>query len=148
MKKKLLLIIALMLLLVGCGSKEKFYLEDSYYGDNKLVEINNSELIKLEEDKKDFVLFVYLPGCSSCAEFKTVLEDFLKDNNISINTISILENKDTAVEDKVKFAPSFLIYKDGKVVDFLDSNSNEDMPYFKDANNFKNWLEKYVFLSK
>lgn len=148
MKKKLLLIIALMLLLVGCGSKEKFYLEDSYYGDNKLVEINNSELIKLEEDKKDFVLFVYLPGCSSCAEFKTVLEDFLKENNISINTISILENKDTAVEDKVKFAPSFLIYKDGKVVDFLDSNSNEDMPYFKDANNFKNWLEKYVFLSK
>ena len=137
-----------MLLLVGCGSKEKFYLEDNYYGDNKLVEINNSELIKLEEDKKDFVLFVYLPGCSSCAEFKTVLEDFLKENNISINTISILENKDTAVEDKVKFAPSFLIYKDGKVVDFLDSNSNEDMPYFKDANNFKNWLEKYVFLSK
>lgn len=148
MKKNLLLILAVMLLLVGCGSKEKFYLEDNYYGDNKLVEINNEDLKKLEEDKKDFVLFVYLPGCSSCAEFKVVLEDFLKDNNIIINYISILDSEGTAVEKKVKYAPSFMVYKDGKVVDLLDSNSNEDVSYFKDANNFKNWLENYIFLSK
>jgi uncharacterized protein YcfL len=148
MKKNLLLILAVMLLLVGCGSKEKFYLEDSYYGNNKLVEINSEDLKKLEEDKKDFVLFVYLPGCSSCAEFKVVLEDFLKDNNISINYISILDSEGTAVEKKVKYAPSFMVYKDGKVVDLLDSNSNEDVSYFKDANDFKNWLENYIFLSK
>ena len=148
MKKNLLLIVAVMLLLVGCGSKEKFYLEDSYYGDNKLIEINNDDLKKLEEDKKDFVLFVYLPGCSSCAEFKTVLEDFLTENNININYISILDTDGTSVENKVKFAPSFMVYKDGKVVDLLDSNSDEDLSYFKSAESFKNWLEKYIYLSK
>lgn len=148
MKKNLLLIVAIMLLLVGCGSKEKFYLEDSYYGDNKLIEINNDDLKKLEEDKKDFVLFVYLPGCSSCAEFKTVLEDFLTENNININYISILDTDGTSVENKVKFAPSFMVYKDGKVVDLLDSNSDEDLSYFKSAESFKNWLEKYIYLSK
>lgn len=148
MKKNILLIIALMILLVGCGSKEKFYLEDNYYEDNKIIEISNDDLKKMEEDKKDFVLFVFLPGCSSCAEFKTVLEDFLNNNNISINSISILDSEGTSVEKKVKFAPSFLVYKDGKVIDYLDSNSNEDTPYFKDANNFKKWLENYVFLSK
>lgn len=148
MKKNLLLIVAVMLLLVGCGSKEKFYLEDSYYGDNKLIEINNDDLKKLEEDKKDFVLFVYLPGCSSCAEFKTVLEDFLTENNININYISILDTDGTNVENKVKFAPSFMVYKDGKVVDLLDSNSDEDLSYFKSAESFKNWLEKYIYLSK
>lgn len=148
MKKNLLLIVAIMLLLVGCGSKEKFYLEDSYYGDNKLIEINNDDLKKLEEDKKDFVLFVYLPGCSSCVEFKTVLEDFLTENNININYISILDTDGTSVENKVKFAPSFMVYKDGKVVDLLDSNSDEDLSYFKSAESFKNWLEKYIYLSK
>ena len=148
MRKNLLLIVAVMLLLVGCGSKEKFYLEDSYYGDNKLIEINNDDLKKLEEDNKDFVLFVYLPGCSSCAEFKTVLEDFLTENNININYISILDTDGTSVENKVKFAPSFMVYKDGKVVDLLDSNSDEDLSYFKSAESFKNWLEKYIYLSK
>ena len=147
MKKKLLLIIALMLLLVGCGSKEKFYLEDSYYGDNKLVEINNSELIKLEEDKKDFVLFVYLPGCSSCAEFKTVLNEFTEDEDMMVYSISILDLKGTQAED-LDFAPSFIVYKEGKAVDMLDPASNDDMPYFESADKFKEWLEEYVYLEK
>ena len=105
-------------------------------------------LKKKEKNEDNFGIFVYLPGCSSCAEFKTVLEDFLTDNNININYISILDSDGTAVEKKVKYAPSFMVYKDGKVVAYLDSNSDEDTPYFKDANNFKNWLENYVFLSK
>lgn len=137
-----------MLLLVGCGSNKKFYLEDSYYESNKLVEINNEDLKKLEEDKKDFILFVYLPGCTSCAEFKNVLEDFLSKNNVSINYISILDSDGTSVEKKVKFAPSFMVYKDGKVVDFLDSNSDDDVSYFKDVNNFRSWLENYIYLTK
>lgn len=137
-----------MLLLVGCGSNKKFYLEESYYESNKLIEINNEDLKKLEKDKKDFILFVYLPGCSSCAEFKTVLEDFLLENNISINYISILDSNGTSVEKKVKFAPSFMVYKDGKVVDFLDSNSDDDVSYFKDVNNFRSWLENYIYLTK
>ena len=52
MKKNLLLIVAVMLLLVGCGSKEKFYLEDSYYGDNKLVEINSEDLKKQQRGRE------------------------------------------------------------------------------------------------
>ena len=78
--KKFLVIIFLALLLVGCGKDEekkieKFYLEDSHYGNAAITEITLEELETLEKEKKNFGVFVYLPGCTSCAQFRTVLEE-------------------------------------------------------------------------
>ena len=75
MKKKLLVLIAMVLMLVGC-KPEKFYLDDEHYDSVGIVEIDNKELKKKEKNEDNFGIFVYLPGCSSCAEFKTVLNLF------------------------------------------------------------------------
>lgn len=146
MKKKLLVLIAMVLMLVGCKS-EKFYLDDEHYDKVGIVEIDNKELKKKEKNEDNFGIFVFLPGCSSCAEFKTVLNEFTEDEDMMVYSISILDVKGTQAED-LDFAPSFIVYKEGKAVDMLDPASNDDMPYFESADKFKEWLEEYVYLEK
>ena len=146
MKKKLLVLIAMVLMLVGCKS-EKFYLDDEHYDKVGIVEIDNKELKKKEKNEDNFGIFVFLPGCSSCAEFKTVFNEFTEDEDMMVYSISILDVKGTQAED-LDFAPSFIVYKEGKAVDMLDPASDDDTAYFKSADKFKEWLEEYVYLEK
>jgi len=145
-KKKLLLLVAIVILLVGC-KQEKFYLEDVHYGNGVITDIDKKELKLLEKEKENFVIFVYLPGCSSCAEFRTVLTEFIEEKNIEVYSISITDVEGTGVE-KVEYAPSLVLYNEGKVVDLLYSASDEDLPYFKEVTSLTEWLEEYIYLEK
>lgn len=146
--KKLFVIIILAMLLIGCGKVEKFYLEDSSYEKGVITEITVDEFKKLENDKNNFAIFVYLPGCTSCAQFRTVLDEFVENNEIQFYSISILDVTDTSIDEVVEFAPSMVLYKDGKVVTYLDSVSDDDKPVLTNVDSFKTWLEEYVYLEK
>lgn len=146
--KKFLVLIVLSLLLVGCGKVEKFYLEDELYNEGVITEIDVDKLHTLEEDKKNFAVFVYLPGCTSCAEFRTVLDEFIVDNKIELYTISITKAKGTSIDDAIEYAPSLVLYKDGKVVSYLDSTSDKDKPALTNVDSFKEWLDEYIYLTK
>ena len=146
MKKKLLLLVALLLLLVGC-KQDKFYLDSEHYGKAAITDIDSNRLKELETNGNKMLVFVYLPGCSSCAEFKTVLTDFTTQYNLGVYSISIRDVKGTMAED-IEYAPSLMVYNEGKVVDYLDSASDEDLPYFKSADKLKEWLDQYIYLSK
>ena len=122
---------------------------DTYTVVNKTIitDIDKKELKLLEKEKQSFAVFVYLPGCSSCAEFKKVLNEFVEEKNIEVYSISITDVEGTGVE-KVEYAPSLVLYNKGKVVDLLDSASDEDLPYFKEATSLTEWLEEYIYLEK
>ena len=146
--KKFLVLIVLSLLLVGCGKVEKFYLEDELYNEGVITEIDVDKLHTLEDEKKNFAVFVYLPGCTSCAEFRTVLDEFVLDNKIEFYTISITKAKGTSIDDAIQYAPSLILYKEGKVVSYLDSTSDKDKPALTNVDSFKKWLETYIYLTK
>ena len=145
--KKVLLVILSLLLLVGCGNK-KFYLEDEYYDEGVITEITLDELETLQKDKKSFMVFVYLPGCTSCAEFRSVLDGYIQEQRIEFFTIAITDLKDNVIKEHVQFAPSLVLFNEGKIVDALDATSDKDKPALTSRDGLNKWLEEYIYLTK
>ena len=151
MKKKIIICFAaLILLIVICllifvnRPVEKFYLEDKYYGNNNLTEIDIKTLNKLIDDKESFGLFIYEPSCVTSNEFNEVLVSFQEENNISFYKFPFSQINGTSLEKEIKYYPSFIIYKDGKIIDFLEADKDEDIKRYKNKNDFKNWFFSYV----
>lgn len=149
-KKKLLLIISALLLLsliIFISFKilnHNFYLDDKYYGNNEIYEIGIEEFNNLISNKESFGIFVYQPACTTSAEFEQVLYDFFKQNNMSIYKIKFSDIYEHT--DFLKFYPSFIIYRNGKIVDFLEADKDKDLKYYQSVNGFSEWFTKYVIL--
>ena len=149
-KKKLLLVISVLLLLsiiIFITFKvlnRNFYLDDKYYGNNEIYEIGIEEFNNLISNKESFGIFVYQPACTTSAEFEQVLYDFFKQNNMSIYKIKFSDIYEHT--DFLKFYPSFIIYKNGKMVDFLEADKDKDLKYYQSVDGFSEWFTKYVIL--
>lgn len=156
MKKRLLKIIILIVIIVFLivviiernfvqkTSDFMFYLEEKYYGNSVFNEINSYKLNDLINDKESFAIFIHQPFCSTSYEFNKILTMFTEENKISFYKISFDEMKKTVMYENIKYYPSFAIYNNGKLVDFLEADSNEDLNCYKDMKEFKNWFSSYI----
>ncbi len=155
MKKKWLIISVVVLILVVAAivvflifqnQNKIFSLESKYYNTGEKIEINISELEELISDKESFVVFVSQDMCLASSNFEVVINDFLEEYPITIYEINYSELKESDLGDFLEYYPSFVIYKNGKMVDFLDANADEDTDYYKTKEGFKNWFTQYVNL--
>ena len=149
MKKNLLFIIPILLILiiviylVFFNEKENiFFLETRYYGSSNITEIELDELNELIDKKESFGIFIYQPSCVTSSDFEQVLYDFQEQNLISFYKIPFSKVKDEL--DFLNYYPSFIIYKKGKVIDFLEADKDEDIEYYKSSEGFKKWFTKYA----
>lgn len=115
-----------------------FYLEEKYYGNSVFDEIDSNDLNDLINDKESFAIFIHQPFCSTSYEFNKILTMFAEENKISFYKISFDEMKKTVMYENIKYYPSFAIYNNGKLIDFLEADSNEDLNRYKDMEEFKN----------
>ncbi len=156
MKKKAVIVLSLIFILIITiiaillihESKKSFYLEERYYGTNNVVEIKFDELNKLIDKKESFAVFVYQPMCVTSSNFESVLSEFIKDKNISIYKIAFSNIKNTDIGKKVKYYPSFIIFNKGEIIDFLESDKDEDLEYYNSKDGFESWFTKYVKIKK
>ena len=140
--KKIFALILISLLLVGCNSKIK--LEEKYYKRSEFIDIDYSKVEDLIKSKENFVIFIYQPMCTMSSGFEELLDDYMDIRKISIYKMSFTDMKKTDLKNTVRFYPSFIIFKDGEVVDFLDADSDEDTKKYKEFDAFKEWFESYV----
>lgn len=153
MKKKVIIISVITFLLVASLvlfllNNRTFSLEKKYYGNSEFKELTISEYDKLIEDKESFAIFIYQPLCTTSYEFNKVLTEFANKNQISFYKMAFSDMKKTSLKEEVKYYPSFVIIKNGKVVDSLDANSDEDVERYKKIDAFKEWFTSYVKLKK
>ena len=151
MMKKILFVILILVIsiviicLVFFNKKENvFTLESKYYGSNNITEIELIELNELIDKKESFGIFIYQPMCVASSDFEQVLYDFQEQNSISFYKIAFSEVKDEL--SFLNYYPSFIIYKDGEAIDFLEADKDEDIEYYKTSEGFKKWFAKYVDL--
>ena len=140
--KKIIVLILVSILLVGCNGKIK--LEDKYYKRSEFIDVDHSKVNDLIKSKESFVVFIYQPMCTMSSEFEELLDEYMDIRKISIYKMSFSDMKKTSLKDTVRFYPSFIIFKDGEVVDFLDADSDEDTKKYKELDAFKEWFESYV----
>ena len=142
----ILLLVSIILVVIKNVPNQKFYLEDKYYGNSDFIEIETSDIEKLINDKESFALFIYQPACANSSNFEQVLKNFSRSNNIEIYKIAFSDIKDTDLNKHIKYYPSFAIFKKGKMIDYLDANSDKDLKYYKSKDGFTEWFTSYVKL--
>ncbi|HAB66486.1 MAG TPA: hypothetical protein DCE23_03865, partial [Firmicutes bacterium] len=91
-------------------------------------------------------VFLYQPSCIASADFESVLNEFINSNKISIYKLTFSSIKNTEIGEKIKYYPSFMIYNKGEMVDFLESDKDEDVEYYTSKDGFTKWFTKYVKL--
>ncbi len=152
MKKKVIICLSILFVLTIIvvtffttkKNEEPFYLENNYYGVSNMVEIKIDELNQLIDDKKSFAVFVYQPKCIVSSDFENVLSEYLEDNQVSIYKIAFSSIIDTNIGESVKYYPSFIIYKEGKMIDFLEADKDEDVEFYTSKEGFEKWFTRYV----
>ena len=144
----LLLLLSIIVVVIKQSPMHQFYLEDKYYSDSKFIEIETNDLNKLINNKESFVLFIYQPACITSSNFEQILYDYLETNHISIYKIPFSDIKNTTLSKSVKYYPSFAIFNNGKLIDYLDANSDEDLEYYESKEGFEKWFTNYVLLKQ
>ena len=142
-KSFLLLIIALSIMVSGCG---KFYNRDTRPGE--IIKISMEEMETMMKEKETFTLVVTRAYCKYCAEFYELMESYLNNHHVKIYDVNIDENfgakSDENIEKIEDMFPDFVgtpgifYIEDGKLVNQLD-NESQDLT----KTLFDNWVQDY-----
>jgi len=131
------------LTLINEGSKES---EDEKT-DSILLPLGSAdELRALENEKKTFAVYVYLPGCVSCASFSPIVEDFVRTEKITMYAVNLSDifNDDNSITKRVSYTPSVFIFTDGEVIAYLDPGSDADLPYYQSLEKLTEWFNASI----
>lgn len=100
----------------------------------------------LIDGKNTFVLYAYLPGCSSCASFTPIIDEFATTRQVPIYQISyeLIKGTDNMVAPLVKYTPTVVIFRDGQIVDMLSPTEDDDLDHYKTLESFSSWLAQQI----
>lgn len=123
---------------------DKIELNFTFYNDKGLTDTSVEELDKLIDRKKSFLLFVYNDFCSFSVPCDNIFDEGSKELNMQILQIPYRDFKGSTLNKTVKYAPTVIIVKEGKVVRYLDAESNSDKKIYQNVKKFKKFILKYV----
>ncbi len=142
----LLIIITFSIIYIKDKKIDKFYLDDTYYNQGKFIKINHKTFNDL--DKSTYILYTYNNYCNFSVPCENIFKEFMQKYKIDFIDIPYAEYKQTKLHSKIKYAPSIIIVKKGRVIAYLDANKDEDIDKYQDESKFELWLDKYIYFTK
>lgn len=155
MKKHIFIIITTIIILLSLIATlffitrpSKFSFESKYYEKSEMIEISLDKLNTLIDEKESFGVFLYQPACNASADFNKVLTQFQGKYKMFFYKIPFSQFKESKYGEKIKYYPSFVIFNKGEIVDFLESDKDEDTEAFTTLEGFAKWISKHVVLGE
>ena len=145
--KKIVLLIAIFLL-TGCvfSKQDKFYLNDKYYNTGEYVKVNSNGLNNIK--KESIIIYTYNNFCNFPIHCENVFKEFMDKYKIDFISIQFSEFKHTSFNKSIYYAPSIIIVNNGKVIDYLKADSDNDYDKYQKENVFEKWLSEYIYFEK
>lgn len=141
-----ILICILILVTTGCTKQiDKVTLDNKYYNNGEFIKVNSEELSDLENET--FVLYTYNNYCAFAKPCEDVFKDFMTKYKIDFLSIKFEDFKNTKYYNKIKYGPSIIVISKGKIISYLDPNSDNDTNKYQEINDFESWLTKYIEVS-
>ncbi len=140
--KKLLwcFILPFIILLSSCGPMISKFEIETQEGISEAVKISRDDYDQMINDKKSFILYIYLTTCGSCKKFSdNILNPIIADNSIVIYRIETYFIKD--IIDYVA-TPAISVIKDGELVNTI--NEFDNSKHFRNKKSFKKYIDRYV----
>lgn len=150
MSKKVIIslisLIVLLLVIFICVYERdsKFYLDDKYYLSNEFIPVDNLK----EIGNDSYIMYTYGDFCAFSTPCEDIFKSFMDEYNISFIKMHYDGFKDTKYHKSVLYPPSVLIIKKGKLIAFLNAEDDNDINKYQDPLEFKNWVDKYIYLDK
>lgn len=123
-------------------------LSEEYRGEGGIGMVTTDDLRTMVNDKKSFLLFVSQPECIAAEKLRGILQELITEYPIQIFEISFADLKGSGLADEVRFYPSLVIYRQGKVAEFLDANDDADAAAYNSLDGLKEWLTNVVILDR
>ena len=145
MMKKIfpILLLAAIVLISGCTNR--FYLDQEFYKtDGEFVNITSDDFDNLVY--QNYVLFVYNNYCAFSVPCDGIFKQYMEQNHINFLSMSYEEFKNTKLHQTVDFAPSVIIVRNWRIIDYLDSEKDEYLDMYQDVEKFWEWFERYIYV--
>ncbi len=122
----------------------KFILSDSSASPGTVSTISASEFQTILKEEKSFVVIVHMEICPAEFPITSVAKQLAHDENLKFYSLKEDQFMQTSLSQSIRYLPSAAIYHDGKLVAFLDAESDTDLPAYKTPTGFKTWLEHWI----
>ena len=139
-------IVVIVWLVLSGALVGKFNLNIKYYNNPEVELIDAARLNELIDAGESFAVFVYQPMCSVSSGFEEVVDAFVEAEQVHVYKIAFSQLEETPLGESVKFYPSFALYHNGELVDFLEANEDADTERYKNLSDFTDWFISYVQL--
>lgn len=106
----------------------------------EVTELNAAQFADLVAAKADFVVVAHMATCSAEFPLLAVAEEYAETENATLYALNEEEFKQTSLAETVKYLPSAAIYREGKLVRYLDAEKDEDVEYYKTVDGLRKWL--------
>lgn len=141
------IIIILIVLIINKKNNNSIRLEECDYKNSELVSLDEEKLKEKQNNKETFIVYIHIPGlCTSEIPFDPIVNKFMEENEITIYSLPYNILKNTNLNDEIKYSPSLAIIKEGKLLTFLDANSDKDFEYYSSIEGLTKWIKTYIKL--
>lgn len=124
----------------------KFELNDGMYGDGQVVNITIDNIGSKVADHQSFALFVSQPGCRTADDLRKIVKEFASTHHLTIYEVDYSGLRESGLVPGLKFYPSFVVFRRGKPVDFLEADSQDDVSAYSTLDGFSTWFTDHIIL--